>query len=315
MLPQASLRRICRLLHVSRSSVSADGAADPAPTAAPAAGPPAAGSAADDPVLTALRTLVTTYPTFGYRRLTVLLRTQLQQPINRKRVARLMRAHRWQVTQRSRTPRPRVQEPVSQTSASNQRWAMDVTHVACGRDGWAHLIAIIDCHDRAIVGYQFTRRGRAKEAERALEAACLARYGVARPHGPMPIIRSDNGLIFQSSRFRAACQFYRLDQEYITPYTPQQNGLVERFFRSFKEECVWQHVFGSFAEAEVAVRGWISWYNQERPHQALGYRSPHAYRAQMARAAAPDHARGAEGGPDAAASGLASVSRNGGAAA
>jgi putative transposase len=61
-----------------------------------------------------------------------------------------------------------------------------------------------------------------------------------------PTLRSDNGLIFTSSAFREACKFYRLEQEFITPYTPEQNGLVERFFRSLTEECTWQHNFGGF---------------------------------------------------------------------
>lgn len=289
-------------MHVTRASLYSE----QAETLTPNAGEPAVAAPHpdDDQVLTALRTLVTTHPTFGYRRLTVLLRSQLKRPINHKRVARLMRQHRWQVTHRARTARPRVQESTSQATASNQRWAMDVTHVACGRDGWGHLVAIIDCHDRAIVGYEFTRRGRAKEAERALEAACLARYGVARPKaGPMPVIRSDNGLIFQSRAFREACRFYRLEQEYITPYTPQQTGMIERFFRSLKEECVWQHMFGSFEEAASTIQKWIRWYNETRPHQALGYRSPTAYRAQLARQAAPDLTRGAEDEPAAAAGG------------
>jgi len=56
-----------------------------------------------------------------------------------------------------------------------------------------------------------------------------------RPTGAVPILRSDNGLIFQSQRFRAACRFYRLPQEFITPYTPEQNGVIERWFRSIKE--------------------------------------------------------------------------------
>lgn len=43
---------------------------------------------------------------------------------------------------------------------------------------------------------------------------------------------------FQSHRFRKACREYGIKQEYITPYTPEQNGVVERFFRSLKEECV-----------------------------------------------------------------------------
>jgi transposase InsO family protein len=90
-------------------------------------------------------------------------------------------------------------------------------------------VAVIDCHDREIVGWEFALRGRAQEAERALEMACLARFGTLRPTGETPILRSDNGLVFLSRRFREACTFYRLSQEYITPYTPEQNGLIERF--------------------------------------------------------------------------------------
>jgi putative transposase len=102
---------------------------------------------------------------------------------------------------------------------------------------------------------------------------------VAPRRCPTPVIRSDNGLVFQIRRFRAACRDYRLRQEFITPYTPEQNGLVERFFRSLKEECVWQHNFGDFAEALATITQWIRWYNAERPHQALGYRSPRQFRA------------------------------------
>ena len=58
----------------------------------------------------------------------------------------------------------------------------------------------------------------------------MARFGTLRPTGMRPVIRSDNGLIYQSRRFRAACRDYRLHQEFITPYTPEQNGIIERFF-------------------------------------------------------------------------------------
>jgi putative transposase len=91
--------------------------------------------------------------------------------------------------------------------------------------------------------------------------------------------RSDHGRIFQRRRFRAACKDYRLPQEFLTPYTPEQNGMIARCFRSLKEECVWQHRFPSVVEARRAVRRWIAWYHEQRPHQALGYRRPRQYRA------------------------------------
>ncbi|MCS6316512.1 MAG: IS3 family transposase [Nitrospira sp.] len=183
------------------------------------------------------------------------------------------------VHQRASTPRPRVRGWASQASRSIERWAMDVMHIPCGHDDWAHLAAMIDCHDRELIGYEFVLRSRAKAAERAVEAACLARFWTLRPVGA-PVLRSDNGLIFQSRRFRQACLDYRLQQEFSTPYMPEQNGMIERFFRSLKEECVWQYTFQTFEEARRIIWDWGQWYNHERPHQALGYRSPVQYRAQ-----------------------------------
>lgn len=203
-------------------------------------------------------------------------------PVNVKKVHRLVKKLGLQVKERVTTPRPRVQKSVSKTKKSNERWATDITHIYCGKDGWGHLAAVIDCGDREIAGFEFALRGRAQEVERALESACLSRFGTLRPSGETPTLRSDNGMVFTSRRFREACKFYRLEQEFITPYTPEQNGLIERFFRSLKEECVWQHNFASFEEARKAIREWIAWYNAERPHQALGYLSPAAFREKQA---------------------------------
>jgi|GEM_PF-4727666 len=58
----------------------------------------------------------------------------------------------WFCHERRHRPRPRVRGLRSRTEKSNQRWAMDVTHVYCGEDGWGHPAAVIDCHDREIVG-------------------------------------------------------------------------------------------------------------------------------------------------------------------
>jgi putative transposase len=149
----------------------------------------------------------------------------------------------------------------------------DLTHIPCGHDGWGHLAAVIDCHDREVIGYEFALRSRAKEAERAVEAACLVRFGTVRPVGA-PVLRSDNGLIFQSRRFRQGCRDYRLQQEFITPYTPEQNGIIERFFRSLKEECVWQHVFETFEEARRIIRDWLHWSQPRAAPSSVGLPEP-----------------------------------------
>lgn len=266
---KGSQRRACRVLRVARSSLSRT----ERPTTERATKP------LNADLVQAVKAVIDRYPTFGYRRVTAILRRD-GMTVNRKAVYRVLSRQGWFVHQRIRTPRPRAKSRRSRTTQSCERWAVDVTHVPCGKDGWAHLCAVIDCYDREIVGYEFALRGRAREAERALEDACLNRFGVVRATGSTrPLIRSDNGLIFQSKRFRAACRAYGLDQEFITPYTPEQNGMIERFFRSLKEECVWLQNFSGFEEARRVIEDWIEWYNTGRPHQSLGDLSPREYRA------------------------------------
>ena len=261
-----SFRCLCRVLKVSRSSLSR---------------PPVrerTGTVEKAPMIRdEIRQLILQHATFGYRRIWAIMKFKKGFQINQKRVYRILRENKWLCHQRRKNPRPRVQGRKSTCESLNTRWALDVTHFPCGRDGLAHLIAVIDCCNREIVGYEMSIRSRANEAVRALEEACIKRFGTLRPAGATPVIRSDNGLIFQSRRFREACRFYRLGQEFITPYTPEQNGTIERFFRSLKEECTWQNNFTSFNEARSIVSTWINWYNHERPHQSLGYRAPHEF--------------------------------------
>jgi len=270
-LPGTSQRRVCRVLKISRAS------------AKPTRVEPTSRRIRPVHALLAerIRDLIQRFPTFGYRRLWAWLRFREGWKINKKTVYRILQIQNWFVHQRQTTPRPRAHGWRSRATESNQRWAMDVTHIPCGTDGWAHLAAVIDCHDREIIGYELALRSRAKEAERALEEACLRRFGTLRPSGATPVVRSDNGLIFQSRRFRAACRDYRLSQEFITPYTPEQNGMIERFFKSLKEECTWLHNFRSFQQARTTIGRWIRHYNEHRPHQALNYQSPAQFRAQQ----------------------------------
>lgn len=79
---------------------------------------------------------------------------------------------------------------------------------------------------------------------------------------------------------------YGLTQEYITPYTPQQNGLCERFIKTFKEELCWTRRFQSIEHARLAVRAWIDHYNTRRPHQSLNYLTPTQYHERLCKQAA-----------------------------
>ena len=61
--------------------------------------------------------------------------------------------------------------------------------------------------------------------------------------------------------------------------------MIERFFRSLKEECIWLHNFQGVQQAQETIEKWVQFYNQLRPHQALNYLSPDEFRAQFHSAA------------------------------
>jgi putative transposase len=80
--------------------------------------------------------------------------------------------------------------------APDERWATDLCRVWAGRDGWATLALVIDCHTRELLGYYLSRTGKSKTAESALEQALIARYGTLGRVAVPFLLRSDNGLVF-----------------------------------------------------------------------------------------------------------------------
>ena len=149
-------------------------------------------------------------PAAGLRMITARVRRASRgAPVNRKKIHRILKLNQWQVRQRPQGHRPRVQGWVSRATRPNERWAIDTTHLFCGRDGWCHLTAIIDCYDRTIVGLAAGALGHRRRRGRG------ARGGAAgaadRRTSPPLVLRSDNGLVFGAKAFVAVVRRYRPD--------------------------------------------------------------------------------------------------------
>ncbi len=170
--------------------------------------------------------------------------------------------------------RSRIQAVPSVATAPNERWSTDLARVWAGKDGWASLALVIDCHTRELLGWYLSRSGKATTASAALEHALIARLGTLGRIDREFLLRSDNGLVFTSRHFTALVRSYGLRQEFITPHCPQQNGMVERLIRTLKEQCVHRHRFESIQHATLVIGDWIAFYNHRRPHQALAMRTP-----------------------------------------
>ena len=215
-----------------------------------------------------IKALIEQEPSFGYRTVAGLL------GMNKNTVQRIFQLNGWQVKKRAVGSRPRIEAKVSAAEQPDERWATDLCRVWGGHDGWLVLALVIDCYTRQLLGWQLSRSGKATTAAAALEQALIARFGsLGRVTTPF-LLRSDNGLVFSSRRYTALVRSYGLQQEFITPYCPQQNGMVERVIRTLKEQCVHRHRFESQQHASRVIGDWIQFYNTRRPHQALGMKTP-----------------------------------------
>jgi putative transposase len=176
----------------------------------------------------------------------------------------------WQVRKRPVGMRPRVEDLPSVAKKPNERWTTDMCRIWNGRDGWTTLALVIDCYSRELLGWHLTRSGCSKTPESVLEQALIVRFGTLGRVPASFLLRSDNGLVFTSRGFTALVKGYGLRREFITPHNPQQNGMVERVIRMLKEQYVHRHRIESLQHSIRVISDWIGFYNQRRPHQALG---------------------------------------------
>ena len=249
-----SIAKLCRWFGVPRRTVYYK-AVKSAPTVNPKFAAP-------------IKAMLEESPSFGYRTVAHLL------GFNKNTVQRVFQLMGWQVRKRPIGFRPRIQALPSVATMPNERWSTDLCRVWAGRDGWATLALVIDCHTRELLGWHLSRSGKACTAGSALEHALIARFGtLGRVPAPF-LLRSDNGLVFTSRSYTTLVRGYGLRQEFITPHCPQQNGMVERVIRTLKEQCVHRHRFETIQHASRVIGDWIRFYNNRRPHQALGMKTP-----------------------------------------
>jgi putative transposase len=222
----------------------------------------------NETMATRIKAFIEKYPEAGYRTVAWMLN------YNKNTVQRIFQLKGWQVNKKPRGFRPRVKAFPSAVPEPDTRWSTDLARVWCGKDRWCTLAVVMDCGSRELLGWQLSRSAKAQTAESALEHALINRFGCLGRVPKKFKLRSDNGLVFCSKSYIRLVKAYGLEQEFITPHTPQQNGMVERLIRTIKEQCVYHHRFESIGHARRVIAEWIDFYNKERPHQSLGMKSP-----------------------------------------
>lgn len=136
--------------------------------------------------------------------------------------------------------------------------------------GWEAVLVCVDDYTR--LAYAEVVPSENAEHAAAFLARALrwfARYGI-RCHR----ILSDNARCYGSKAFTAVCEKHGVRQSFTRPYTPRTNGKAERFIQTLKRRWAYRHAYRTSAIRAASLRPWVDHYNQQRPHRALGKRTP-----------------------------------------
>ena len=148
----------------------------------------------------------------------------------------------------------------------NQVWSVDITFISMPH-GHMYLTAIIDWHSRLIVGWNLSDT---LDTFYVIEAVREA----IKKHGIPGTINSDQGSQFTSSEYKAFLRSQGIIQSMDGKSRWADNIMIERWFRSLKVEEIYPNEYASPKDLRRAISDYIRQYNNERPHEALGYRKP-----------------------------------------
>ena len=206
-------------------------------------------------------------PFFGSRRMAVTLE------VNRKRIQRLMRI----LGIEALYPKPNLSRPAPgheiypyllrgvAIERPNQVWSTDITYIPM-HGGFLYLVAVMDWFSRFVLSWELSN---------TMETGfCLAALQAAFRFGQPEIRNSDQGSQFTSPDFLAPLKKHAISISMDGRGRALDNVFIERLWRSLKYELIYPGDFANGADLFQALDRYFHFYNHQRPHQALGYRTP-----------------------------------------
>lgn len=213
-------------------------------------------------------------PFFGVPRMTVWLRAEGYQ-VNHKRIRRLMQVMGLEAIY----PKPRLSQANSghklypyllkgvAIERPNQVWCTDITYVPMAK-GFVYLVAIMDWHSRYVLSWEISNSMDVSFCLSALERA----LALARPD----IFNSDQGSQFTSREFTSRLEAAQVRISMDGRGRVFDNIFIERLWRSIKYEDIYLKEYLDVLSLIAGLEDYLEFYNRQRPHQGLGYRTPEA---------------------------------------
>lgn len=215
----------------------------------------------------------TRHPFYGSRRMVVWLKLSGYR-VNRKRIQRLML--KLGLAGMAPGPNTSVAQPGHKiypyllrglpVIRPNQVWSIDMTYVRLRR-GFVYLVAIIDWYSRKVLAWRLSNT-----MDTGFCVDCLK--GAIRHYGRPEIFNSDQGSQFTSNNFTKVLKDHNTKISMDGRRRALDNIFVERLWRSVEYEDIYLNGYATMSELMLGLTNYFAFYNSERPHQGLGYKTP-----------------------------------------
>jgi putative transposase len=214
----------------------------------------------------------TCHPFYGARKLTAWLKRQ-GHSVNVKRISRLMNLMGiqaiYQKPNLSKAAKAHKKYPYLLRNIEivrpDQVWATDITYIRM-HHGFVYLVAVMDWYSRYVLSHEIST---------TLDSAfCTAALLRALEKATPGIFNTDQGAQFTSTDFTSILESHNIKISMDGKGRAFDNIFVERLWRTLKYEEVYIHDYSSVTEAIEMIKNYITFYNNERPHQALRYNTP-----------------------------------------
>lgn len=190
---------------------------------------------------------------------------------NYKRVRRIYLMlglnHRRRIKRRVPT---RVKQPLTQPQAINNIWSMDFMSDSLQTKRKFRTLNIMDDFNRKAISIEADFSFPSQSVVEALKRAI-------HENGKPDKIRVDNGPEFISSTLSDWCKEENIHLQYIQPGKPMQNGFIERFNRTFRQDVLDAYLFEDIMQVRLLAEEWMNDYNNKRPHESLGGCTPNQF--------------------------------------
>lgn len=140
------------------------------------------------------------------------------------------------------------------------------------------MVPLLDYGSRECLAWRVSKVTTATVVNDVIDEAILSCFGTPEEVPKALVVRSDNGPQFTAHAVQKNLKRWGVHHQKTPYHCPEGNSVVERFMRTLKEECLWQHHLNTLEDVEGVLSEWIPRYNTRRRHQSLGYLTPAEYR-------------------------------------